>query len=199
MCRSADLFHARINSRSGGGAAGADPAQQQLRVEVPVRLDGRLPALGGGRSALQVPKVSINSAYGVFHSGQAYQGVGRGARPAAEPISEGNRFSKLHCGRCMKPLSEGASTRHAKAVNEGATYWVYWKCDEELRARGGQDSKAWRCPTALDGNSGCLCTSDKPKQAAPSFKRNASRRSFIPPKKRKWEALTKNNCREGDQ
>jgi hypothetical protein len=68
-------------------------------VEVTVRLDVRLPALGAGRQALQVPSLEGNSAYRIFH------GVGRGARQAAEPISEDNRFSKLHCGRCMKPLA----------------------------------------------------------------------------------------------
>ncbi len=67
-----DLFHTRINSRSGGGAAGAEPEpaqQQQSHMEVTVRLDVRLPALGGGRSALQVPKLSI-SAYSLFHISQ---------------------------------------------------------------------------------------------------------------------------------
>jgi hypothetical protein len=50
----------------------------------------------------------------------SYQGVGRGARPAAAPVSTAERFVKLHCGCCMKPLLEN----HFKAVNKGATYWV---------------------------------------------------------------------------
>jgi hypothetical protein len=41
----------------------------------------------------------------------------------------------------------------------------------ELRACGGQDSKKlWDCPTAADGDSGCLSCCE-PKQAAPSGKR----------------------------
>jgi hypothetical protein len=167
-----DLWHARINSRSGGGAAGAEPAQQP-RVEVTVRLDVRLPALPGESKALQVPSFEGNSAYSLFHrSGQTYQSVGRGARLAAEPVSEEYRFSKFHCGRCMKPLSE--SIKDAKALNKGATYWVCGVCDEELRACGGLDRKAvWKCPTAAEGGSGCKCCC-KPKQAAPSYKRRKS-------------------------
>ncbi len=119
----------------------------------------RLDALGGGRSALKVPMLSKNSAYNMFNTvpSQPYHGVGRGARSAVAPISEEDRFSKLHCGRCIKPLSESASTHHSKAFNEGATYWVCGMCDEELRARGGQDSNAWRCQTAREGNSGGKC------------------------------------------
>jgi hypothetical protein len=51
-----DLWHGRINSRRGGGAAGPRTrVQQQPRVEVTVRLDVRLPALGAARNKLQVP------------------------------------------------------------------------------------------------------------------------------------------------
>jgi hypothetical protein len=62
-----DLFHARINSRSCGGAAGAEPAQQQPHVEVTVRLDDRLPALPGKSKALQVPSFARNSALRALH------------------------------------------------------------------------------------------------------------------------------------
>ncbi len=76
-----------------------------------------------------MPSLDRSSADRIFHSvPQTYQGVGRGARPAAEPISEEDRFSKLHCGRCRKPLSESA--RHHKALNKGATYWVCGECDK---------------------------------------------------------------------
>jgi hypothetical protein len=91
-----DLWHARINSRSGGGAAGAEPAQQQPRVEVTVRLDVRLPALS--RKALEVPSLQSNFAYSLFQGKDMHQGVGWGERPAAEKISDADRFSKLHCG-----------------------------------------------------------------------------------------------------
>jgi hypothetical protein len=87
--------------------------------------------------------------------------VGRGARPAVHTVSEEERFSKLHCGCCMKPLPE---SRH-KAVNEGATHWVCSKCDQELRARGEQDiTEVWKCPSAAKGKSGCLCWSAKAKK-----------------------------------
>ncbi len=70
------------------------------------------------------------------------------------PISNEDRFSKLQCGRCTKPLS----ARHTKAGHAGATYWVCGECDDELRARGGQDRKAvWDCPTAAVGGSGFKC------------------------------------------
>jgi hypothetical protein len=97
-----DLFHARINSRSGGGAAEAEPEPAQPRVEVTVRLDVRLPALpsksNSKAKALQVLSLGRSSAYRLFHPPHPYQGVGRGARQAAEPVSEEDRFSKIHCG-----------------------------------------------------------------------------------------------------
>jgi hypothetical protein len=178
-----DQIHACINSRSGGGAAGAEPAQQQPRVEVMVRLDVWLPAaLPPGRQALQMPSLNGTSAYRVFHRNDTYQGVGRGGRPAAQPISEADRFNNLHCGRCMKPLAEIPVQAHSKAVNECATYWVCWAYDEELRARRGQDSKAvWDCPTAAEGGSGCkCCTNAKMQQDA--GKRPKSK-GFSSPKK----------------
>jgi hypothetical protein len=193
-----DLFHARINSRSGGGAAGPRAQQQQPRVEVTVRLDVWLPALGAARKALQVPSFMRNSAYRIFAAsgGATYQGVGGGARPAAELTSEADSFSKLHCGRCVKPLSESASTHHSKAVNEGATYWVCGVCDEKLRACG-QDRKAVsHCPTAAEGGSGCKCCC-KPKQA-PTSKRKAGGKGFSSPKMRKLKARRKNEFQEGD-
>jgi hypothetical protein len=76
----------------------------------------------------------------------------RRGHPLADKVSVEDRFSKLRCGCCMKPLSE--STQQAKAVNKGATYWVCGVCAKELRA----DSKdVWDCPTAAEGKSGCLC------------------------------------------
>jgi hypothetical protein len=87
----------------GGGTAGAEPAQQQQpRVEVTVRLDVRLPAPAAARRRLPVPTLHTSSAYNLFHNtqsgpGHSYHGVGRGARLAAAPISEADRFSKLHC------------------------------------------------------------------------------------------------------
>jgi hypothetical protein len=122
------------------------------------------------------PGKERNSVCRLFHglAASTYQGVGAHGRPAAEPISEAHRFCKLHCSRCMKPLSETA--HNSKALNKDALYWVCSICDKELRARGGQDSKVvWDCPTAAEGGSGCKCCCDKPKQAAPSFKRKAAR------------------------
>jgi hypothetical protein len=104
---------------------------------------------------------------------------GPGARPPVEPISEKDRFKKLHCGRCMKPLSESA--HNSKEVNEGATYWVCSVCVKKLQARGGQDSNSvWDCPTARDGDQGGACCT-KAKEAAPrSGTRGATRASHRP-------------------
>ncbi len=185
-----EIFHARINSRSGGGAAGPRTCaqRQQPRVEVLVRLDVRLPGCrGAGRAALQVPSVR-SYAYDMLHIFKPHQGVGTGMQDA-EPISEADRFSKLHCGRCMKPLSESPITHLSKALNKDAWYWVCGIYDEELRARGGQDSKAvWDCPTARDGGQGCKCCC-KAKQAPPHSKRCKS--GFTPPKARKLQARRK--------
>jgi hypothetical protein len=149
-----DVFRARINSRSGGGAAGPRTrVQQQPRVEVTVRLDVRLPALSG--KALQVPGLSNSFAYRTFHVHTTYQGVGRGARPAAEPISEANRFSKFHCGRCMKPLSEHPSLQSAQQGRQILDLRRMRRGAARVR-RAGQRA-VWDCPTAAEGGSGCKC------------------------------------------
>jgi hypothetical protein len=139
-----------------------------------------------------------NFAYDIFHSvTQPYQGVGRGARPPVEPVSEKDRFSKLHCGRCMKPLSD--SSRH-KALNKSAWYKVCSECDEELRARGGLDSmEVWKCPTTAEGGSGCKCCAVAKKQQVCGGKRKKGGKGFSSPKKRKWTAHRKNESQEGDQ
>jgi hypothetical protein len=95
----------------------------------------------------------------------------------------------------MKPLSEN----HSKAVNKGATYWVCGVWDEELRACGGQDSKAlWKCPTAREGGDGCKCCADAKKQQVSAAKRPKSK-GLSSPKKRKWTAQRKTEFQEGDQ
>ncbi len=98
-----DLWHARINSRSGGGAAGPEPEpaqQQQPRVEVTVRLDVRLPGLPG--KALQVPNLHNSFAYNVFHVHKDFQGVsrqaGRGAYQRGGPLHQAS----------LRPLPEAA-------------------------------------------------------------------------------------------
>jgi hypothetical protein len=165
-----DLFHAHINSgsSSGGGAAWAEPAQQQQpRVEVTVRLYVRLPALSAARNELQVPSLEVNSMYRLFHSvTQPYQGVGRGARTAAEKISEEERISTLHCSCCLKPLSERerASTttrRSTRALGAGSAPCATRSC---ARAEG-RTARRWDFRTAAEGSSGCLCWCE-PKQAA---------------------------------
>jgi hypothetical protein len=99
----------------------------------------------------------------IFHNVlQPYQGVGRGARPATEPVSEEERFSKPHCGRCLRPVPE---SRNHKELNKDAWSWICNVCNEELRACGRQDRKAvWDCPTAAEGLRGCMCCCE-PKQA----------------------------------
>jgi hypothetical protein len=121
--------------------------------------------------------------------------VGRGARPAREQVSKEERFSKLHCGRCRKPLSQC----NFKAVNKGATYWVCCVCSEELRASGGQDSTVvWDCPTAAKGKGGCKCCCAAAKERQVSGgKRPKSR--FSSRKKRKWTEQRNNKLRKGDQ
>ncbi len=173
-----DLFHARINSRSGGGAAGAGPEPaQQPRVVATVRLDVRLPALNN--KALEVPALRAALRTGCSTSTQPYQGVGRGVgrggRPAAEPVSMAERLSKLHCGCCMKPLSEKTVKvfKALKAVNKGATYWVCGVCYDDLSGCGGEQVEEWLCPTAADGGDDCLCWCE-PKQAPRWKKRRKS-------------------------
>ena len=81
------------------------------------------------------------------------------------PPARHQRASTPHCGRCMKPPHT-----HAKVLNKDAWYRISFGCDEELRARGEQDSKAWRCPTAREGHSGCLCcTAAKKQQVGSSY------------------------------
>ncbi len=71
-------------------------------MEVTVRLDVRLPALGAARKAHQVPSLEGNYAYKDHDGSSRYQGVGQSwGRQAAEPVSQQERFSKLHCGRCI--------------------------------------------------------------------------------------------------
>jgi hypothetical protein len=55
-------------------------------------------------------------AYRLFHRPEWREGVGRGARPAAEKVSEEDRFSKLHCSRCVKRLIDD-TRHHSKAPN----------------------------------------------------------------------------------
>ncbi len=114
-----EMFHARINSRSGGGAAGPRTCaqRQQPRVEVQVRLHVRLPGCrGAGRAALQVPSVR-SYAYDMLHIFKPHQGVGTGMQ-AAEPISEADRFSKLHCKCCCKAKQ---APPHSKRCKSGFT------------------------------------------------------------------------------
>jgi hypothetical protein len=117
-------------------------------------------------------------------------------RPAAAPINEEERFTKFQYGRCMKPLSE--SVQDAKAVNKGTTYWVCAPCIEELRACGGQDSRAWRCPTARDGKDGCKCCADAKKRQVSAGKR-PRRANFSSSKKQKVRARQKNESKKGNQ
>jgi hypothetical protein len=121
-----------------------------------------------------------NYAYHLFHAWQPFQGVGRGARPAAARVSEEERTAKPHCGRCMS-AAVGHITH--KAVNEGATYRICMDCYYERRGSGEQDSKeVWECPSAAQGKSDCLC-SCAPKQAAVGRKQRKS--SFSSRKKQK--------------
>ncbi len=124
--------------------------------------------------------------------------MGRGACPAAEPVSEEDCFSKPHCGRCRKPLSESA--RKHKALDKSAWYKVCIECNKELRACGGQDSKeVWDCLTAAVGGSGCLCCcADAKKQQVCSYKRPKSK-LFSGSKKQKYITRTKNESPEGDE
>jgi hypothetical protein len=156
-----DLLHGRIN-----GAAG---------LEVIVRLGVRLPALGAVRDTLEVPSLKGNYAYRLFHTTGAFQDVGRGTRRrAAEKVSEQERFSKLHCGHCMKALN---SAINIKALNKGAWYWVCAMCGMELRTCGVEEMDDWLCPTAAEGMSGCLCCCT-PKQQSQGARgaRSSSRR-----------------------
>ncbi len=165
-----------------------------------MRLNMRLPAQTG--KALAVLNLGGNYTYYIFHGAAAfhvpYQDVGRGARPPVERVTKEDRFSEPHCGCCMKPLSESA---HYKAVNKGATFWVCSECDVELRARGGQDStEVWRCPTAAEGDSGCLCWSAAPKKE--QLGRNARKmigKGHTSAKKQKWMAQRMNKSQEGGQ
>jgi hypothetical protein len=175
-----DLWHGRINNATAG-------------LEVTVRLDVRLSALSG--KALAVPYLSTTFAYRIFHGtpNKLYKGVGRGARPAAELVSEEERFSKLHCGCCRKPLSE---SHNHKAVEKGATYWVCGECDKELSACGGLDRQAeWKCPTAADGGSDCLCWSAAAKKQPDAKKRP---KSFSSSKKQRWQAQRMQELQESD-
>jgi hypothetical protein len=107
-----------------------------------------------GVPGLPVPSCENNYAYHLFHTWPPFQGVGRGARPAAPRVSEEERTAKPHCGRCMS-----AAVSHHKAVNEGATYRICMDCYFEWRASGEQDSKeVWECPSAAQGKSDCLCS-----------------------------------------
>jgi hypothetical protein len=154
-----DLYHGRINSEADG-------------LEVTVRLDMRLPFVGDARRQAHVPSTTTSYAYQIFRVGHSYSGAGRGARPGAGKISEEDRFSKLHCGRCMKELS--GKHRH-KALNKGATYRICMVCYFELRAE--QDEEAWTrppaCPSAAEGDSDCLCWCE-PKQAAKGKRRKST-------------------------
>jgi hypothetical protein len=195
-----DLFHARINSRSGGGAAGPEQAPQQPRVQVTLRLDVRLPGCRG--EALPVPNIHT-FAYNLFHlresmyiPGHSY-GAGRGGGRQPPPkVSEAERLSKLHCGCCMTQLTE----RHAplKALNKGATYWVCWACDKKPGSK-----LEWLCPTAAEGTRGCLCCAP-PKQAEPSWqgegkraKWRSKRKLYASPKALKALARRLTKLREG--
>ncbi len=165
-----------------------------------MRLDVRLPELGAACKALEVPSLEGNYAYNLLHGVlHPHQGVGRGARPAAEKISEEDRSSKLHCGCCRKPLS--ALT--FKAANKGATYWVCGACDQELRARracGGQDSKdVWKCPTAAKGDSGCVCWCAVAKKQQVSGGKRPKSKGHTSSKKQKWTTQKKNESQKGDQ
>ncbi len=155
-----DLWHGRINSEAAG-------------LEVTVWLDMRLPIAVADRRQVHVPSVNTSYVHSVFHRkhvpGHNYNGAGRGAHPAAGPVSEEDRTRKLHCGRCTKELSAKANN---KALNKGATYWICMVCYFELRAEEEQDE--WECPracpSAAAGRSDCLCWCE-PKQAAQGRKR----------------------------
>ncbi len=156
------MYHVRINSEAAG-------------LEVTVRLDMRLPFIGAAARwgcPPSVPSIETSYAYHIFATRYTrYTGVGRGARPAAGKVSEEDRFSKLHCGRCMKELFD--SKHKHKALNKGATYRICMDCYFEQRGSGEQDSKVWECPSAAEGKSDCLC-SCAPKQAAQGGKRRKS-------------------------
>ncbi len=122
-----DMFQARINSRSGGGAAGARTRtqQQQPGVEVTVRQDVRLP--GPPNKTLQVPTCTTTLRTQRFPRREPWQ-AGRGADQRGGPLQQAS----------LRP---------------------HGMCDEELRARGGQDStEVWKCPTTAEGESGCMCS-----------------------------------------
>jgi hypothetical protein len=126
----------------------------------------------GSRRRLPVPALGSSFACGLFHRGsQPYQDVVTG-RPAAPPISEEERFSKLHCGRCMKPLPP-ASSYNKKALNKDAWYKVCTKCFAELHAE-----EAWKCPpacpTAAKGVNDCLCCAVAPGQHVDKAKRKSN-------------------------
>jgi hypothetical protein len=159
-----NLWHGRINSAAAG-------------LEVTVRLDMRLPSLS--TSQLPVPALGQTFAYGLFHCSTSYQGVGRGKRMTAPPISMEERFVKRHCGRCMQPLSQS----DRKAANEGGWYWV---CS--VACKGMDSSEPWKCPTAAEGgNDECKCCCS-PKQAAVSYKRKGKAKLFSSSKQLKHQA-----------
>ncbi len=150
-----------------------------------MRLDVRLPARPG--AALQVPSVDPPPfAYALLHRDETYQGVP--SRQAAPPISVAERFSKLHCGRCLKPLA----ALRLKAENKGATYWVCGDCDKKLRRRaaaGQRDStEVWSCPSAAEGEteSGCLCWSPVAKKPQQGGVKRKGGKGYTSPKKEKW-------------
>ncbi len=158
-----DLWHGRINSAAG--------------LEVTVRLDVRLPGRPG--PGLEVPALSGSSTYDLFHGTKPYQDVGRCGRPAAPPVSMAERFSKIHCGRCIKPLPE---KKNRKALNKGGWFWV---CHIACSGMGSTDE--WKCPTAADGERGCKCCCE-PKQAAPGGKRKAGGQGHTSSKEKKRAA-----------
>ncbi len=167
-----DLCHGGINS--GGG------------LEITVRVDMRLPALH--RQCLPVPSFKGDFAYRLCNQARGFQGVGRGAHPSTPPVSMAERFSKLHCGRCMKQLparhNAVITQCHNKAANEGAWYWVCHtgSCPQQ------DSTEAWKCPTAAEGGSGCKCCCPL-KQAVNRRKRKGKAKLFPSPKQTKWQAL----------